>query len=34
MPKGLPTFGGNGHDSTNETWVRVKVDSDGILQTS
>jgi hypothetical protein len=34
MPKGLSEFGGNGWDSTNETYVRVKVSSTGVLQTN
>jgi len=34
MPKGLPEFGASGWDSTNETWVKIKVSSTGILQTN
>jgi len=34
MPKGKARFGANGWDSTNETWVKIKVNSTGVLQTS
>lgn len=32
MPKGLPSKGIYGWDSDNETWVKIKVDSDGQIQ--
>jgi len=34
VPKGKPRFGAYGWDATNETWVKIKVSSTGVLNTS